>query len=564
MINIGDHKQIPLFDPWVHLGEKCRKLVDDSWAGIFQREILPDLPVNKLFKYFSSSNGRPTKDLHTVIGVLIFQQAFDLTDQETVIQLATNIQWHYALNIFNPSDAAAYMSLKTLWNNRNLILSNELDKVIFNSITEKLASAFGVETTQQRLDSVHIKSNMRKLGRIGIFSESIHGFLNIVNKKYPVQFGTIDEEIVNRYHSEKAVGCFSRVKPSESSKTLDTVSSDLNKLVIQFQNDTELCKIKSYKILKRVLSEQCNVVENVATPKDKKEIASDSLQNPSDPDATYSGHKGQGFQAQIMETYTEDKQETDLNLITYVEVEPAHKSDSNALIPALESVEEQKMLPEVVLADTLYGSDDNTRKANEMNVDIVSPVMGGSKESPLQLFNLSGNVTIESCAQGHTPVKTRSKNEKYGASFNSETCNQCPMKEKCPAKAGKKYHYVNYSDKDLRISERRLYEESPEFKDKYRYRSGVEATMSQYDRRTGVKHLRVRGLKSVRYCAVMKATAVNIFRAAMVRIARNRAFPGSLSINFSPKLFIKIFKELFAFFEPYLFYKRLTTYEYDS
>jgi hypothetical protein len=148
MINIGDHKQIPLFDPWVHLGEKCRKLIDDSWAGIFQREILPDLPVNKLFKYFSSSNGRPTKDLHTVIGVLIFQQAFDLTDQETVIQLATNIQWHYALNIFNPSDAAAYMSLKTLWNNRNLILSNELDKVVFNSITEKLASAFGVETTQ--------------------------------------------------------------------------------------------------------------------------------------------------------------------------------------------------------------------------------------------------------------------------------------------------------------------------------------------------------------------------------------------------------------------------------
>jgi len=561
MINIGDHKQIPLFDPWSSLGDKCRQLIDDSWAGIFQREILPDLPVRELFEYFSSSTGRPTKDLHTVIGVLIFQQAFDLTDQETVTQLASNLQWHYALNIFNPSDAAAYMSLKTLWNNRNLILSNELDKVIFNSITEKLANAFGVDTTKQRLDSVHIKSNMRKLGRIGIFSESIHGFLHILNKKYPVRFGTVDEDIISRYHSEKAVGCFSRVKPSDSSKTLDIVSSDLYKLVVQFEKDSEICDTKSYKILKRVLSEQCNVVENVVAPKDRKEISSDSLQNPSDPDATYSGHKGQGFQAQIMETYSEDKQDTTLNLITHVDVEPAHTSDTNALIPALESVKEREILPEVVLADTLYGSDDNTLKANEIGVDIVSPVMGGSKESPLKLFNLSDNGTIQSCPQGHTPVKTRNKNGKYGTAFNSGHCNQCPMKDKCPAKEGKRYHYVNYSDKDLRLSERRQYEESPEFKDKYRYRSGVEATMSQYDRRTGGKHLRVRGLKSVRYCVVMKVTALNIFRAAMVRIARNRAIQGTLSPNYALKLFGEIFKELFTFFEPYFCYKRLTTYE---
>lgn len=90
MINIGDHKQLPLFEPWGHLGDKCRKLIDESWAGIFQREILPILPVKELFPYFSDKTGRPTKDLHTVIGVLIFQQSLDLTDQETVMQLASN------------------------------------------------------------------------------------------------------------------------------------------------------------------------------------------------------------------------------------------------------------------------------------------------------------------------------------------------------------------------------------------------------------------------------------------------------------------------------------------
>jgi len=64
------------------------------------------------------------------------------------------------------------------------------------------------------------------------------------------------------------------------------------------------------------------------------------------------------------------------------------------------------------------------------------------------------------------------------------------MKDNCPAKQGKKLHYIHYTDKDLRISKRRAYEQTPEFKDKYRYRSGVEATMSQYNRGTGVKRLR--------------------------------------------------------------------------
>ncbi|MCP4010146.1 MAG: hypothetical protein GY726_11605, partial [Proteobacteria bacterium] len=51
--------------------------------------------------------------------------------------------------------------------------------------------------------------------------------------------------------------------------------------------------------------------DNPVKIKKPKEIPSDSLQNPSDPDATYSGHKGQGYQVQVMVTYTEtaDEQE---------------------------------------------------------------------------------------------------------------------------------------------------------------------------------------------------------------------------------------------------------------
>ena len=59
-----------------------------------------------------------------------------------------------------------------------------------------------------------------------------------------------------------------------------------------------------------------------------------------------------------------------------------------------------------------------------------------------------------------------------------------------------------------------------EFKDRYWWRAGVETTMSEYDRRTGVKQLRVRGLKTVRFSATLKALGVNIFRAAVVRAVK--------------------------------------------
>jgi len=43
--------------------------------------------------------------------------------------------------------------------------------------------------------------------------------------------------------------------------------------------------------------------------------------------------------------------------------------------------------------------------------------------------------------------------------------------------------------------------------------------MSEYNARTGVKRLRVRGLKAVRFCAMLKAIGINIFRATAVRKA---------------------------------------------
>ena len=541
MIHTRDHQTGYLIDPWDYLGPKRKKLLSESWAGLFREHILADLPVHKLARFFTEDFGRPTKEQYAALGSLILQQMHDMTDEETVFQFSFNIQWHYALDIPGESDESKYLSPKTLWRLRQLVMKEKLDVELFNQTTETLAKAFHVDASKQRLDSVHIRSNMRRLGRIGIFSQSIHTFLINLKRRHSDIFETIEKELVDRYLTEKALSCFSLVKPSESGKTLEMVARDLFSLVDRFRENRQIKSLTTFGVLLRVLKDQCDVTEAAderpteMALKEPKRVSSSSLQNPSDPDAGYSGHKGQGYQVQVMETYCDSKEESlrekTLNLITHVEIEPAYLSDAHALIPALESTKERGLAPEEVLADSLYGSDENGEKAKEMGVDVISPVMGTPKEEtiPLADFQQTQKGRISACPQGHAPVKFKQgKKNVCSVAFDSEHCVICPQRERCPVKPGRKRHYLRFNLKALRIASRRAREHTPEFKDKYRWRSGIEATMSEMDKKTGVKRLRVRGLSAVGYCARLKAIGVNLFRAARVKRALDalRATPG--------------------------------------
>lgn len=528
MIKVKNPNQLYIFDPWTFLTPKRRQMLDSGWPGLFREFILPTIPVNEVFKHFNSSFGRPTKELFSSLGALVLQQTFDLTDEETVEQFAFNIQWHYSLNISEESDDAKYISPKTLWNCRNIISQNGLEDKIFNAATGKLAEVFKVNIDQQRIDSVHIKSNMRRLGRISIFSESTHKFLENLKRSHPNYFDLVNQKLTDKYLAQKDLDCFSRVKPSESRKTLSEVARDLFDLVQQFKGYDDVTSMYSFKLLERILEEHCNLTADKDHPielKEPKDIPSNSLQNPSDPDASYSGHKGQGYQVQVMETFCKDEQDkgTTLNLISHVAVEPAHNSDANALIPAIESAREKGLKPQQVSADSLYGSDDNCEKAKALEVELIAPTMGAPKEETLSLadfqFSEKGNITA--CPMGHTPACFKKK-KRNSVGFLSAQCEKCSALSSCPVKKGKQFYYLRFTEKDIRLAKRRQYEQTDEFKEQYRWRAGVEATMSEYDRRTGVKHLRVRGLKAVKYSATLKALAINIFRATAIRIARLR------------------------------------------
>ena len=514
MIHIKDHKQYDMFSPFEHLGSKRLALLKSSWAHLFREEILHRLPVEKLFPLFDDGKGRPTKELYAMLGLVLLQQMEDLTDNQTIRQYSFNIEWHYALNITDPSDSSCYVAPRTLWGLRDKIGQLGLEQALFENVSETLQKLFNLDTSKQRLDSVHIFSNMAHLGRIRLFVRTNRKFLINLKRHHPDLYHSLDE-LATRYEA-KNDGLFA-VRPSDASRTLEQLGSDCFLLVERFKNHEAVVSMASYKLLVRMFGEQCVVEKSDDATKviikPNKEVSSQSLQNPSDPDATYCGHKGKGFQMQVMETYSRDKRQP--NLITHVKVEAAHENDANALLPAIEDVAGRGMIPTELLADSLYGSDENLEKAKELGVKIISPAMGKTPAGfSLAEFSFSDTGEMIACPEGLKSKKI--KNGKRGGKivhFDKTACEGCPRQSDCPVKIFKNSATIGHDDKILRLAKRRSIEKTENFRDVYRFRSGVEATMSDLDRMAGIKHLRIRGMTKVRIAAVLKVTGLNILRA---------------------------------------------------
>ncbi len=506
-------------DPWENaLSAKKLALLQKSWAEIFRKHILPKMPIRQVGKYFDKDLGRPSKEVVSTSGACVLQQIFDLTDAETVDQLAFNQQWHYALDVLNQDDQV--LSLKTLWSMRHILTTDEVAKTIFDDATDRLKEVYKVDTNLQRLDSVHIHSNMARLGRLRLLARVCRKFLINLKRRDKDLYESVCSSIKSRYEKEQASSYFGNAKPSESQKRLIDIAQDMYELIGQFKAEAHINSSYSYKELQRVFSEHCSIEDDTVLVKSDKDVPSDSLQNPSDPDATYDGHKGQGYQVQIMETYSretpQDDESASLQLITYVDVEPAHYHDSKALEPALQESEKRGVLPTELEADSHYGSRDNQRKAKEHDVDLVAPLPGNKPRNNLVDFEFDPKThEIKRCPEGHVPIKIKhNKKGTITAIWSQEVCGTCARFSSCAVQKAKSSYRLLYSHNQADATLHRRYEQSEEFKEKYRYRAGIEATNSHYIHMTGARRMRYRGLKRIDYAARLKALGINMFRAA--------------------------------------------------
>ena len=267
--------------------------------------------------------------------------------------------------------------------------------------------------------------------------------------------------------------------------------------------------------------------------KDPKQVSADSLQSPHDPDVTYSGHKGKGYEVQVAETCHE---ENATQLITHVEVTPSSGSDTDVSVPVVDGLAERKVRPDELFADTAYGSGRNAFEASRRGTELVSPVAGsapgnsheGERDGPppLTAADFQIDVTGEQatvCPAGHPSIEEyelEDAPERVEVHFARTTCEPCPLRSRCPVKLDRRAgDYVLKADLvKVNIERRRRAEATEEWRKRYAIRAGIEGTNSELKRAHGLGRLRVRGGRRVRLAVYLKALACNFKRMVHARL----------------------------------------------
>ena len=542
MHKIVNPQQTRLFDPFDGvLTEKTRKRLLAGWPGIFRHVILELMPVDTISGHFDPTMGRPTKELYSIAGLLLIQEFMDWTKDETLDAYSFHTNVHYALNL---EPVTHDISKRTLERYINLFEEEGLAKATMDEITTTLVEELGTEIDKQRLDSTHIFSDMASFGRTRLMGVAIKRFLTQVIRHNKPDYNLLDESFRQRYAPSVNQMFADAKKDSESRRLLrQQVAEDMYYLIQRFADVDKYTRKDTYKALERIFYEQCEVHEEKVSIKQKTGV--NVMQNPSDPDATYDGHKGPGYQAQIAETCNPDN---DVQLITAVIPQTAAESDANAVEEVLEDLQANNLVPDEMLVDTGYTSDDNVQFAEEKGVELIGPVPSGSskpKADEYEQLNIDdfdvGEATEEviCCPAGHKPQSSEHNNEtgKTKTVMPESTCSQCEFFEQCPANRSSDGYLLEHTAKQRRLASRRREQDTDVFRERYKTRGGIEGTNSGLKRRVGLGQLRVRGRPAVFHVIYLKIAGWNILRASvcakMQEIVYARANMAAFWLNFA-------------------------------
>lgn len=527
-----DPRQMTLFEPASAMFSPMTiKYLSSDWPGVFRGQMLHLMPADALGEHFSEQVGCHTKELYGMAGAIFLKEFFNLTIPQTVERYLTDAAWQYALNV-NPMEAS--LSHATVERYLKLFAENDLASEVFHRVTSALIEALELDVSRQRLDSTHIYSDMATFGRSRLMGVTIKRFLTQLKRHHPDLYASLDKDFLARYAPSQAklFGDFT----GSRAQLRQAVAEDLLMLVSRFADHEQITRRDSYKAMERVLHEQCDVEEE--TVELKKKTGGDVVQNPSDPDATYDGHKGPGHQAQIAETCSE---ENDVQLITGVETEPAHTSDQDAVEPMLDQLETHDRKPEIMYADTGYGSDDNVAHAENRGVDLQSPVPGAPKQNPDDLtlddFVVDEETqTVERCPNGHEPVSSVHDHDqgRTRTVMAASHCSSCPHRDECPVKPVRDDYVIEHTPAEHRTAARRAEQATAAFRENYAIRGGGESVNSGLKRKTGMGRLRVRGSPRIRMAVLLRCAGWNLFRALAAMKQRGIAVFGAVFAALTP------------------------------
>jgi hypothetical protein len=515
MIHTVDPRQNRLFDPFDGVIPTVgRRIIANGWQGVFRHVLLQVMPVGDRARHFSDSLGAPTKELYSMAGLVFLADFFDRTAQEAAEAYIFRSDVRYALNL----EPGAEVSARTVERYQKLFRDTDLAARVFEDVTDRLVRALDLDVSRQRLDSTHVFSHMAGFGRTKLLAVAIKRFLTQLERHDPSAYAALPEDLRQRYEPAQARLCADAKDAEARTRCRQQAAEDLHFVITRFADRADLTNRSTYKALITIFGQQCELKGDTVVVKTK--TGGDCVQDPSDPDATYDGRKGPGHQVQIAETCVPGN---DVQRITAALPQTACASDAQAVVPMLDPLEQGARLPEELVVDTAYASDENVQAAEARGVDLVGPVPGRAPEADPATLTVDDFAwdertgTIDACPAGHRPTSCAHDAATAATRVEMPTsaCAECPFRKQCPiAKTRDGKFTLEFTDKERRLAGRRVEEETEVFQERYAPRSGIESTNSGLKNRLGLDRLRVRGRGSVFRVILLKVAGWNVLRAA--------------------------------------------------
>lgn len=251
------------------------------------------------------------------------------------------------------------------------------------------------------------------------------------------------------------------------------------------------------------------------------------LSSPYDPDARYATKRGSGwcgYKTHLSETCEPDAP----HLITHVVTTDATVTDTEVTAAVHQGLDARELLPDEHVVDAGYVTAAHIVAARDGHgIELLGPVgldtcheNHEGEHFTQSAFLIDWEVKKAVCPQGKVSASWSDQRKSSGTPvsrvhFTAQECAVCPVRDKCTRAANGKWGRsltLLPREQQQILEQRRADQQTDAWKQRYDTRAGVEGTISQAVRRTGIRRTHYTGLPKTHLGNVLAATAINIIR----------------------------------------------------
>jgi len=492
------------------------------------RDELETIYTDSQFAPLFSPRGQSAESPWRLAMVTILQFAEGLSDRQAADAVRSRIDWKYLLGLDLEDPGFNFSVLSEF---RDRLIAGGMEQQLLDLLLKRFRARGLLRARgQQRTDSTHVQAAIRVLNRLELVGETMRHALNALAGGVPAWLKAhVPPEWYERYGP--------RFEPSRLPKT----ETEREQLALQIGQDgwqllrwvyapevpETVQKEAAVDILRRVWVQQYYIQDEEIFWRQPENVPPSDLaiHSPYDPQARFSIKRQTewlGYKAHLTETCEADQP----NLITHVETTVGTLQDEHMTDPIHQALAAKDLLPKDHLLDRGYVNTQVLIASQKQGVDVIGPIKvdttwqaQAGKGFDVSCFTIDWDQQQVTCPRGQvSQVWTDKRTDKAGnpliyVRFAKSSCRACPARADC-TRSAEGPRTLSFKPKAafevLQWARRR--EHTPEFKERYAQRAGIEGTISQGTRSYGLRRSRYIGQAKTHLQHILIAIAINLAR----------------------------------------------------